>query len=129
VDGLVREFNRLDGISLELDGRFARPPKPLDNPTRRLLGYIAKCGDDLGLNIEWRSSGGSCDGNNLAAAGLPTVDSLGVTGGGIHSAEEYVIIDSVIERAQLNALLLMKLGAGEIKVEELDSEWQRTVLV
>jgi len=129
VDGLVREFNRLDGISLELEGRFARPPKPLDGKTRRLLGHIARCGADLGLNIEWRTSGGSCDGNNLAAAGLPTVDSLGVTGGGIHSDDEYLLIDSLVERAQLSALLLMKLGAGEIKVEDLDQDWQGTVVV
>jgi glutamate carboxypeptidase len=129
VDGLVREFNRLDGISLELEGCFARPPKPLDGKTRRLLGQIAKCGDDLGLSIEWRASGGSCDGNNLAAAGLPTVDSLGVTGGGIHSADEFVSLDSLVERAQLTALLLMKLAAGEIKVEELNEDWQGSVLV
>jgi glutamate carboxypeptidase len=129
VDGLVREFNRLDGICLDLEGNFARPPKPLDNRTVRLLSHIAECGSDLGLTLDWRSSGGSCDGNNLAAAGLPTVDSLGPTGGGIHSAEEYVMIDSLIERAQLNALLLMKLGAGEIKVEELDQDWQGTVIV
>jgi len=129
VDGLAREFNRLDGISLDLEGRFARPPKPLDGKTRLLLGHIAGCGADLGLNLEWRTSGGSCDGNNLAAAGLPTVDSLGVTGGGIHSADEYLLLNSLVERAQLSALLLMKLGAGEIKVEELDQDWQGTVIV
>jgi glutamate carboxypeptidase len=129
VEGLVKEFNQLDGISLELEGRFARPPKPLDGKTVALLDHIAECGSELGLNIEWRTSGGSCDGNNLAAAGLPTVDSLGVTGGGIHSADEYVAVDSLIERAKLTALLLMKLAAGEIKIEELDQDWSGTVIV
>jgi glutamate carboxypeptidase len=129
VDGLVREFNRLDGIALEIEGRFARPPKPLDGKTLQLLAHIAQCGSDLGLNLEWRASGGSCDGNNLAAAGLTTVDSLGVTGGGIHSAEEYVMLDSLTERARLTAMLLMKLGAGEMKLEELDQDWRGTVFV
>jgi glutamate carboxypeptidase len=129
VDGLVKEFNRLEGISLELEGRFARPPKPLDGKTVLLLDHISKCGKDLGLDIEWRASGGSCDGNNLAAAGLPTVDSLGVTGAGIHSADEYVLVGSLVERSQLTALLLMKLASGEIQVDELNQDWGSTVIV
>ena len=113
---LAAEINRIDGISLELHGRFTRPPKPLDGKTLKLLEQVAACGRDLGLSLRWRSTGGACDGNNLAAAGLTTIDSLGVTGGDIHSPEEYVLLDSLVERAKLTALLLMKLAAGEIAV-------------
>jgi glutamate carboxypeptidase len=42
------------------------------------------------------------------------VDTLGVRGGAIHSPDEYLITDSLVERAQLSALLLMRLAAGEI---------------
>jgi glutamate carboxypeptidase len=82
-----------------------------------MLDHVAECGRDLGLSIAWRASGGACDGNNLAAEGLPTVDSMGVRGGNLHSSEEYVFIDSITERALLTALLLMKLASGELKVE------------
>jgi glutamate carboxypeptidase len=113
---LEEEINRIDGISLELHGGFTRPPKPLDAKTLKLLEHVAECGRDLGLSLQWRPTGGACDGNNLAAAGLTTIDSLGVTGGDIHSSEEYILLDSLAERAKLTALLLMKLAAGEIEV-------------
>jgi glutamate carboxypeptidase len=120
LEGLVHEFNRMDGISLATDGRFARPAKPLDDRNRRLLEYIAECGKEIGLHLAWRPTGGACDGNNLAAAGLTTVDSLGVQGGAMHSLEEYVALDSIVERAKLSALLLMKIAAGEIPVKNLE---------
>jgi glutamate carboxypeptidase len=52
----------------------------------------------------------------MAAAGLPNVDTLGVRGGNIHSAEEFVLLDSLTERAKLSALLLMKIGSGELSI-------------
>jgi arginine N-succinyltransferase len=36
-----------------------------------------------------------CDGNNIAACGVPVVDTMGVRGGKIHSMEEYLIVDSL----------------------------------
>jgi glutamate carboxypeptidase len=56
-----------------------------------------------------------CDGNRLAAAGLTNVDTMGVRGGDIHSPNEYLLIDSLTERAKLSALLLMKLASGQIR--------------
>ncbi len=116
LSGLEEDINRIDGISIDVRGGFARPPKPLDASTIKLLQHVAECGRDLGLSLNWRPTGGACDGNNLAAAGLTTIDSLGVTGGDIHSPTEYVFVDSLTERAKLTALLLMKLAAGEIKI-------------
>lgn len=110
----------VDGISVECYGGFARPPKPLDANTLELLQRFRTCGRDLGISIHWGPSGGACDGNNLAAAGLPTVDSLGVRGGEIHSDREYVMVDSLVERAKLTALFLMKLASGEIKAPSRD---------
>lgn len=105
----------IEGISLELTGGFTRPPKPLDAKTQVLFQHIIDCGRSLGLSLEMHTSGGACDGNNLAAAGLPTVDSLGPRGGEIHSSREHLHLDSLVERAKLTALLLMKLGSGEIE--------------
>jgi len=113
---IAERVGKLDGVTLEITGRFGRPPKPLDQATVSLLEKIALCGRELDLSINWRPSGGACDGNNLAAAGLPTVDSLGPRGGDIHSPREFVIPESLPERAKLTALLLMKLASGEIRL-------------
>jgi glutamate carboxypeptidase len=91
-------------------GSFARPPKPLDSNQLRLFELVRSVGAELGLGIGWRDAGGVCDGNNLAATGLAVVDTLGVRGGAIHSADEYLIVDSLAERARLAALLLMRIA-------------------
>lgn len=114
VENLVSELNSSDGISAELHGHFASPPKTPDPRTQRLLAEIVSCGKDLGLNIATRDSGGASDGNRLAAAGLPNIDSLGVRGDRIHSSEEYLIPKSLPERAQLSALLMLKIADGDI---------------
>ncbi len=111
---LTEDFNQRDGLSLELHGTFARKPKHLSSQNLALFEAVAACGRELGLSIQWKATGGCCDGNNLAAAGLPNVDTLGVRGGKIHSDQEYILLDSLTERARLTALLLMKLSAEEI---------------
>jgi glutamate carboxypeptidase len=58
--------------------------------------------------------GGGSDGNLLSAAGLPNLDGLGPQGGHLHSSSEYVKVDSLVVRAQVAALFLYRLAAGEI---------------
>ena len=103
-----------EGIRLELRGHFTRGPKVMTPAIERLAGMIGDCGRRLGLALEFRPTGGCCDGNNLAAAGLPNIDNLGVVGGEIHSDREFMRLSSLGERAQLSALLLMRLASGEL---------------
>lgn len=115
LDPLLAEINRRDGLRVDLHGGVTAPPKPLNERTHRLLDLLAACGRELHLPIRHLPSGGVCDGNRLAAAGLPTVDTLGPRGGNIHSDREYILLDSLPERARLASLLLMKLAAGQLK--------------
>jgi len=115
IHNVISRINKTDGLHLELYGAFDRSPKRLTDGNQRLLNFIADCGNDLGLTITWQATGGCCDGNNLAAAGLSNVDTLGVRGDGIHTHGEFVCLDSLVERARLCALLLMKLASGEIE--------------
>ena len=80
--------------------------------TEALFKLVQQAGADLGQPIEWKSTGGVCDGNNIAACGVPVIDTMGVRGGSIHSMEEYLIVDSLSERAALSALTILRL-AGE----------------
>ena len=109
---LTAEFNGREGYGLTIHGSFTAPPKP-SHPD--LMKLVSDCGRELGMQLHWRSSGGTCDGNRLAAAGLPNVDSLGPRGGGMHSPGEFLVTESLAERAKLTALLLMKLAAGEVE--------------
>jgi glutamate carboxypeptidase len=114
VKNLIADLNTTDGISAELHGKFANVPKIPDDRTLRLLDAVLSCGRDLGLTIPTRPSGGASDGNKLAAAGLPNIDSLGPRGDRIHSPDEYLITRSLVERAQLTANLLLKIASDDI---------------
>jgi glutamate carboxypeptidase len=101
-------------VRITMHGAFARPPKPLDARAQQLFELVRRCGADLGQEIGWRASGGVCDGNNIAACGVPVVDTMGVRGGAIHSQDEYLIVDSLAERARLSALTILRLASGAV---------------
>lgn len=107
---LVAETSQDDGISCEMHGIFQSPPKPMDAATEEIQKRIEQCGEALQIPIHWRGTGGASDGNKFAAAGLPNIDTLGVCGGNIHSSNEFLMIDSLVPRAKLTALILMSLA-------------------
>jgi glutamate carboxypeptidase len=114
IAALAAEIEKREDLSVQILGRMMRPPKLLDGKTLLLFECLKQCGTELGIVVEWRPSGGASDGNLLAAAGLPTIDSLGPQGGNLHSAEEYLRVPSLTERAKLTALMLMKLASGAV---------------
>ena len=98
-------------VAIDVHGGFGRPPKPMTTEAEALFTLVKKAGADLGQPIGWKATGGVCDGNNIAACGVPVVDTMGVRGGKIHSAEEYMIVDSLKERAALSALTVLRLAS------------------
>ena len=102
-------LGRRDGITAGLHGAFFSPPKPMTPATSDLFARVRSCGESLGIPVEWTATGGVCDGNKLQAAGLPTVDTLGVRGGGLHTEGEFVVLDSIEERVGLTLAVLRSL--------------------
>ena len=98
-------------VAVEVHPGSRRPPKPLDPATLALFGLVREAGADLGIPVAWRDTGGVCDGNNIAAAGVPVVDTMGVRGGSIHSSDEFVLLDSLHERAALSAVTMLRLAS------------------
>ena len=96
-------------VTVDLHGGFARPPKPIDERAAKLFALVEQAGADLGLSIAHKDSGGVCDGNNIAACGVPVVDTMGVRGGSIHSDAEFLLVDSLAERARLSALSILRI--------------------
>ena len=99
-------------VSIAVHGGVTRPPKAVDAPAQALFDLVQRTGAELGQMIAWQPSGGVCDGNNIAACGVPVVDTMGVRGGAIHSPDEYLIASSLSERAALSALVLHRLAMG-----------------
>lgn len=110
---LLHEIEAQHEVGIHRHGGVTRPPKPVDAKAQRLFDLVKQCGAELGQDIGWKSTGGVCDGNNIAATGVPVVDTMGVRGGAIHSPDEFMIVPSLRERAALSALLLTRLSTGD----------------
>jgi len=109
IDGHVAQVARAHDVAIHLHGGFARPPKPIDARTERLFGLVSQAATDLGEPMSWKDTGGVCDGNNIAACGVPVLDTMGACGGAIHSPDEFLIASSLDARARLTALVMHRL--------------------
>jgi glutamate carboxypeptidase len=112
IEAAVAMVTASHEVAIDVHGHFARPPKVISPETEALFGIVRQAGHDLGQSIGWQQTGGVCDGNNIAACGVPVIDTMGVRGGKIHSMEEYLIVDSLAERAALSALTILRLAGG-----------------
>ncbi len=65
-------------------------------------------------------SGGGTDGSITQKQGLPTLDSLGLNGGGAHSSREWTTVQSLMARTKLLSVLLDRLI-------NLENHWLRNI--
>lgn len=98
------------GASLTFSSTLNRPAKPATPKVMALAGLAKAAAEDLGQKLPFSKTGGVCEGNNLQDAGLPTIDTLGVRGGGLHTPQEWIELASLVERSQLLAILIARLS-------------------
>ncbi|MEL6105491.1 MAG: hydrolase [Planctomycetota bacterium] len=98
----------LHDLQCEQHGTFSAPPKRQTDSMLQLQNDIAEAGRGIDLDFDWQVTGGVCDGNRLAALGVPNIDTMGVQGGDIHSHSEYMLIPSLVTRTQLSLLTLIQ---------------------
>ena len=112
----VAEVETLHEVAIHLHGGMSRPPKVLGPEAEALFALVGRAAADLGQSFSRKDTGGVCDGNNIAACGVPVIDTMGALGGAIHSADEFLLVNSLAERARLTALTLYRLeqeGLGQ----------------
>lgn len=112
---LLSDIEAVHQVTTHRHGGVTRPPKNVDAAAQKLFDLVRQCGAELGQDIRWQSTGGVCDGNNIAACGVPVVDTMGVRGGAIHSPDEYLIVPSLAERAALSARVIERLAMGHLE--------------
>jgi len=94
-----------------------RPAKPKTPAVEKFALAARDVAEALGQQLPFASTGGVCDGNLMQAAGLPTLDTLGVRGGNLHRPDEFIELPSLVERAQLLAVLLARIASGRVRIE------------
>jgi glutamate carboxypeptidase len=99
-----------NGVTFEVTRGVTRPVWEPNQPGTMAMFDIAKdiCAE-LGFELTGASSGGGSDGNFTGFMGIPTLDSIGVRGKGLHTLGEHIEVSSLPERAKLTAALLMRL--------------------
>jgi len=112
IDNLIRAVAAEHEVTIAVHGGFGRPPKAISRETEGLFALVAEAAADLGESLGWANTGGVCDGNNIAASGVPVIDTMGACGGDIHSPQEFLLVDSLVRRAGLTALVLHRLNEG-----------------
>ncbi|MGG4395523.1 M20 family metallopeptidase [Paenibacillus thiaminolyticus] len=100
----------LPGTRLRIGGGMNRPPMERTASSARLY-EIARLAarEELSLDLEEASTGGVSDGNFIAACGTPTLDGLGVGGGGAHSPSEFIWVHELTRRTALLAGILERI--------------------
>ena len=105
----------VDGTRATLWGRLHRPPKAATAAVDGLLdthrAIVAAMGLDEPTPVH---SGGGTDGSLMGAVGLPTLDSMGAVGGRAHTADEFIELPSLSQRAAIAAILMRRLIAAQL---------------
>jgi len=110
MDG-VRSLSRgsadeLPHVTVEIE--VNRPVKERTEAVEALVRTMQHAASALGLRIGAGFTGGVSDGNIIQAAGVPTLDGMGVRGGNLHRSDEFAELDSLGERAALLALTMLR---------------------
>jgi glutamate carboxypeptidase len=112
---LADRINTRDGIKLTLKGGFNRPPKECLPAEEAVFPEWQRAARDVGVpEFTWVHGGGGSDGNFLTAGGLPNLDGIGPIGDNLHSDREFCRVETIAPRAQIVALVLHRVAAGEI---------------
>ena len=96
---------RDDGVTLEITGRLNRPPYQKTPGIQALFDHARTLAQELGFELGDIATAGGSDGS-LVANKVPTLDGLGVSGGGAHTLKEYLSVSSLVPQLGLMRRLM-----------------------
>lgn len=98
------------GVELIVTRGVTRPVwSPGQPQDLALFDRAADIAQRCGFALSHRPSGGGSDGNFTGALGIPTLDSTGVRGAGLHTLGEHIFEESLPQRARFHAGLFLEL--------------------
>jgi glutamate carboxypeptidase len=110
----IIEKKEVPGTICTLSGEFHRPPLEPLSGIEKLQDIVMEESRELGLEMRWLSAGSVSDANNIAAAGVPTIDGMGPFGRRAHSPDEFMIIPSLFKKTVLLSGILDRLIGKQI---------------
>lgn len=99
-----------EGARVECTVRVGHPPMELTDAGRALFATLEDCAADLDMEIKAAPMVGGCsDGNDISAAGVPTIDGMGTVGDGAHCLDEHIYLDHLVPRIALMSSFIARL--------------------
>jgi glutamate carboxypeptidase len=110
IDAALRALTPVDpNAQVHVSGQIDRPPMIASPKTEELAAQAREIAAKFGVELWAGKAGGGSDGNFTAAQGAPTLDGLGLEGGGAHARDEHVLLSSIAPRLAVLARLIEKL--------------------
>lgn len=97
-------------VAVVAAGKRWHRPMEISQGSQKLLDLMGEVAAECGFELEHADTGGASDACTTAAAGVPTVDGLGPTGGNAHAPGEYLEVEAVAPRVALLAGTLVRLA-------------------
>lgn len=116
VERIVAEDALVPGAVTTMSVLGDRPPMVEHADITALRDPLREMARLQGFELSLTATGGGSDGTFVSALGVPTLDALGPVGGGYHTADEFLRVESVQERAALVAALLTAIDRGWTEV-------------
>ncbi len=101
-------------VRVEVAGGINRMPMVPSEKTFQLWEQIKTIGEAIGIDMKLTTTGGCSDGNFTASLGIPTIDAMGIRGGGAHSLDEYIELDSIVPNVHLMCEIVKGFADGRI---------------
>ncbi|MCG5030010.1 M20 family metallopeptidase [Mesosutterella sp. OilRF-GAM-744-9] len=95
------------GVTLRTD--HSRPAMPYSELSRPIVEKISEAARKAGFEPLWADAGGGSDASYMARAGIPAVDGCGPAGGGAHSKNEYLLVNTIEQRIAMIRNFLVSL--------------------
>lgn len=97
-------------VKFKVSRGVTRPVWEPNDGSKQLHSHAQELAKDLGFELPTCMAGGGSDANFTGALGIPSLDSLGVRGAGLHTLNEHIVVESLAERGKLMAGLLATLS-------------------
>lgn len=105
----VLAVTHVDGTTTEMNMHVSIEPMETTEGVKALFSLLQATARELGLGeYTEKYVGGGADSAYEVKAGVPTVCAVGVAGGKNHSVDEFAVVDTMFERANLIAHTVLK---------------------
>jgi D-alanine-D-alanine ligase len=107
----VAEDGGIRGVRLHVSGKVRRPPMERSEANERLFEDVSRIAKRINMTVNATHRPSSSD-ICFATASVPRIDGMGPLGAGLRTKDEYILRQSLIDRASLLAHVMLYCATG-----------------